>query len=134
MKDTITHANSMTADSFSFIEQLATRGPRYDMAIVDPPSLIRKRDRNQVKRAMGVYTKLNRNAMRTVRDGGLLVTASCSTPISQEDFFEIIRRAAASARVQTRILSYNLHAADHPVDPNFPDGRYLKCAIAQVWR
>ena len=124
----------IVADAFSFIEQLATCGPRYDMAIVDPPSLIRKRDRNQVKRAMGVYTKLNRNAMRTVRDGGLLVTASCSTPISQEDFFEIVRRAAASARVQTRILSYNLHAADHPVDPNFPDGRYLKCAIAQVWR
>ena len=124
----------LVTDAFSFTEQLATRGPRYDIAIVDPPSLVRKRDRNQVKRAMGVYTKLNRNAIRTVRDGGLLVTASCSTPVSQEDFFEIMRRAAASARVQTRILSYNLHAADHPVDPNFPDGRYLKCAIAQVWR
>lgn len=124
----------LVADAFPFIEQLATRGPRYDMVIVDPPSLVRKRDRNQVKRAMGVYTKLNRNAMRTVRDGGLLVTASCSNPVSQEDFFEIVRRAAASARVQTRLLSYNLHAADHPVDPNFPDGRYLKCVIAQVWR
>ena len=124
----------LVADAFSFIEQLASRGPRYDMVIVDPPSLIRKRDRNQVKLAMGVYTKLNRNAMRTVRDGGFLVTASCSTPVSQEDFFEVVRRAASGARVQTRILSYNLHAADHPVDPNFPDGRYLKCAIAQVWR
>ena len=124
----------LVADAFSSIEQLATRGPRYDVVIVDPPSLVRKRDRNQVKRAMGVYTKLNRNAMRTVRDGGLLVTASCSNPVSQEEFFEIVRRAAASARVQTRLLSYNLHAADHPVDPNFPDGRYLKCAIAQVWR
>ncbi|MEE2726784.1 MAG: class I SAM-dependent rRNA methyltransferase [Candidatus Latescibacterota bacterium] len=124
----------VVADAFPFIDQLATHGPRYDMVIVDPPSLVRKRDRNQVKRAMGVYTKLNRNAMRTVRDGGLLVTASCSTPISQEDFFEVVRRAATSARVQTRLLSYNLHAADHPVDPNFPDGRYLKCAITQVWR
>ena len=71
---------------------------------------------------MGVYTKLNRNAMRTVRDGGLLVTASCSTPISQEDFFEVVRRAAASARMQMRILSHNPHALDHPVDPNFPMG------------
>lgn len=124
----------LVADVFPFVEQLASRGPRYDVVIVDPPSLVRKRDRNQVKRAMGVYTKLNRNAMRTVRDGGLLVTASCSTPVSQEDFFEIVRRAAASARMQMRILSYNLHAPDHPVDPNFPDGRYLKCAIAQVWR
>ncbi len=126
--------NYLVADVFPFIDHLATRGPRYDMVVVDPPSLVRKRDRDQVKRAMGVYTKLNRNAMRVVRDGGLLVTASCSTPISQEDFFEVVRRAAASARMQLRMLSYNLHAPDHPVDPNFPDGRYLKCIFAQVWR
>ncbi len=124
----------LVADAFPFIEDLAKGGPRYDIVVVDPPSLVRKRDREQVKRAMGVYTKLNRNAMRVIRDGGLLVTASCSTPIAQEDFFEVVRRACTSARVQARILSYNLHAADHPVDPTFPDGRYLKCIIAQIWR
>ena len=83
---------------------------------------------------MGVYTKLNRNALRLVKDGGLLVTASCSTRISQEDFFQIVHRAATGARVQLRILSYNLHEPDHPVDPAFPDGRYLKCIFARVWR
>ena len=124
----------VVADAFPFIDQLATHGPRYDMVIVDPPSLVRKRDRNQVKRAMGVYTKLNRNAMRTVRDGGLFGDGLLFHAYILEDFFEVVRRAAASARMQMRILSYNLHAPDHPVDPNFPDGRYLKCAIAQVWR
>jgi 23S rRNA (cytosine1962-C5)-methyltransferase len=122
----------LVADVFPFVDQLANRGPRYDIVVVDPPSLVRKH--NQVKQAMGVYTKLNRNALRLVKDGGLLVTASCSSRVSQDDFFQIVRRAATGARVHARILTYNLHPPDHPVDPAFPDGRYLKCVFARVWR
>ena len=83
---------------------------------------------------MGVYTKLNRNALKLVRDGGLLVTASCSTRISNEDFFQILRRAASGARVNARMIAFNQHAPDHPVDPAFPEGRYLKCIFAAVDR
>ncbi len=122
----------LVADVFPFVEELADRGPRYDIVVVDPPSLLRKH--SQLKQAMGVYTKLNRNAFRLVVDGGLLVTASCSARVSQEDFFQIVRRASAGARVRTRMLAYNQHSADHPVDPAFPDGRYLKCIFARIKR
>ena len=122
----------LVADVFPFVEELADRGPRYDIVVVDPPSLLRKH--SQFKQAMGVYTKLNRNAFRLVADGGLLVTASCSARVSQEDFFQIVRRASAGARVRTRMLAYNQHSADHPVDPAFPDGRYLKCIFARIKR
>jgi len=126
------HSNLLVADVFPFVDELADRGPRYDIVVCDPPSLLRKH--NQLKQAMGVYTKLNRNAFRLVKDGGLLITASCSSRVSQDDFFQIVRRAATGARVRTRILTYNLHPADHPVDPAFPDGRYLKCVFARVLR
>ena len=122
----------LVADVFPFVDELADRGPRYDIVVVDPPSLLRKH--SQLKQAMGVYTKLNRNAFRLVADGGLLVTASCSARVSQEDFFQIVRRASAGARVRTRMLAYNQHSADHPVDPAFPDGRYLKCIFARIKR
>ena len=122
----------LVADVFPFVEELADRGPRYDIVVVDPPSLLRKH--SQLKQAMGVYTKLNRNAFRLVADGGLLVTASCSARVSQEDFFQIVRRASTGARVRTRMLAYNQHSADHPVDPAFPDGRYLKCIFARIKR
>ena len=125
-------ADLLVADVFPFVDALADRGPRYDIVVCDPPSLLRKH--NQLKQAMGVYTKLNRNAFRLVKDGGLLITASCSSRISQDDSFQIVRRAANGARVRTRILTYNLHPADHPVDPAFPDGRYLKCVFARVLR
>jgi len=125
-------ADYLIANVFPFLEELAERGPRFDIVVLDPPSLLRKRQ--QLDHAMGVYTKLNRNALRLVQSGGLLVTASCSTHISYEDFFQIVRRAAVGAQVQLRILAYNLQPADHPVDPAFPEGRYLKCIFARVYR
>ena len=117
---------------FPFLEELSERGPRFDIVLLDPPSLLRKR--SQYKHAMGVYTKLNRNALKLVRSGGLLVTASCSTRISYEDLFQIVRRAAVGARTQLRLLTYHHHTPDHPVDPAFPEGRYLKCIFARVFR
>ena len=125
-------ADYVVANVFPFLEELAERGPRFDIVVLDPPSLLRKRQ--QLDHAMGVYTKLNRNALRLVDSGGLLVTASCSNRVSYEDFFQIVRRAAVGARVQVRILAYNLHPPDHPVDPAFPEGRYLKCIFARVFR
>jgi 23S rRNA (cytosine1962-C5)-methyltransferase len=125
-------ANYLVADLFPYIETLAAKGPVFDVVVVDPPSLLRKR--SDLKKAMGIYTKLNRNALKLVRNGGLLVSSSCSSRINQEDFFQIVRRAADGADVETRVLAYNLHPPDHPVDPAFPEGRYLKCIFARVLR
>ncbi len=120
----------IVADVFPFLDELAARGPRFDIVVLDPPALLRKR--SDFKKAMGVYIKLNRNALKLVRPGGLLVTASCSSRIAQEDFFHVLQRAATSARVDLRVLAYNLHPLDHPVNPAFPEGRYLKCIFARV--
>ena len=125
-------AHYVIADLFPFLDELAERGPRFDIVVLDPPSLLRKS--SDIEQAMGVYTKLNRNALRLVRNGGLLVTASCSARITQEDFFQVVKRAAVGARTTLRLLAFNCHPVDHPIDPAFPEGRYLKCVFARVYR
>lgn len=122
----------MRANVFAYLEMLAERGPLFDVVVLDPPSLLRKR--GQLKKTMGVYTKLNRNALRILRDGGLLVSCSCSTHVTPEDFFQIVRRAATGAEVEARITAFNLQPADHPVNPAFPEGRYLKAIFARIER
>ena len=124
--------HGVTADLFSFLDDMANRGPQFDIVVIDPPSLLRKQ--KDLNHAMGIYTKLNRNALKLVRNDGILVTASCSTRISNEDFFQILRRASAGARVNTRLIAFNQNAPDHPVNPAFPEGRYLKCIFAAVDR
>ena len=123
---------SLAAEAFGCLDQLAGGGPRFGIVVLDPPSLVRKgRD---LKRAMGVYTKLNRNGFRLVENGGYLLTSSCSTRVTEEDFFQIVRRAAAGARVDARIVARAHHPADHVVDPAFPEGRYLSSALVRVDR
>lgn len=122
----------VAADAFAFLDHLAEGGPRYDIVVLDPPSLVRKA--RDIKSAAGVYTKLNRNALRLVRDGGYLLTASCSSRIEAEDFFQIVRRGVAGARVTARIQAFNQHPSDHPIDPAFPEGRYLKAILARIFR
>ena len=126
-------SRAIAADAFAFLDTAAeSNGPRYGVVVVDPPSLVRKS--RDVKSAMGVYTKLNRNALRLVEDGGYMLASSCSTRISDEDFFQIIRRSASGARVHVRLLARTHHPADHPVDPAFPEGRYLTSMLVQVDR
>lgn len=120
------------ANVFAYLEMLAARGPLFDVVVLDPPALMRKR--SQLKKTMGIYTKLNRNALRILRDGGLLVSSSCSTHVMPEDFFQIVRRAAAGAGVEARITAFNLQPPDHPVNPAFPEGRYLKAIFARISR
>ncbi len=110
----------VVADAFAFLHEAANRGPRFDMVILDPPSLLRKS--RDIGRATGVYIKLNRNALKLVRDGGIFVTASCSTRVSAEDFLQIVRKAAVGAGVELRVFTFNLQPPDHPVDPAFPEG------------
>lgn len=126
-------SRAIAADAFAFLDTAAeSNGPRYGVVVVDPPSLVRKS--RDVKSAMGVYTKLSRNALRLVEDGGYMLASSCSTRISDEDFFQIIRRSASGARVHLRLLARTHHPADHPVDPAFPEGRYLTSMLVQVDR
>ena len=119
-------------DVFKFLDDMTGRGPKFDMVVLDPPSLLRKN--RDIKHATGVYIKLNRNALKLVRSGGLFVTASCSTRVSSDDFLQVVRKAASGAKVRLRILSFNLQPPDHPVDPAFPEGQYLKCIVAAVDR
>ncbi len=126
-------SRAIAADAFAWLDDAAeSNARRYGVVVVDPPSLVRKS--RDVKSAMGVYTKLNRNAMRLVEDGGYMLASSCSTRISDEDFFQIIRRSASGARVHVRLLARTHHPADHPVDPAFPEGRYLTSVLLQVDR
>jgi 23S rRNA (cytosine1962-C5)-methyltransferase len=126
-------AHAVAADAFAFLDAAAEDVKRqYGIVVVDPPSLVRKS--RDLKSAMGVYTKLNRNALRLVEDGGYLLASSCSTRVGDEDFFQVIRRAAAGARVRARIVARTHHPADHPVDPAFPEGRYLTSVLARVER
>jgi len=63
-------------------------------------------------------------------EGGLLVTASCSSPVSPKAFAGAVREAARRAGRALRDVEETGHAVDHPTD--FAESRYLKCVFARA--
>ena len=118
---------AVVADVFEFLPR---HDERYDLVIVDPPALARKKA--QRRTALRAYARLNALALARVRPGGLLATASCTAQVSPSAFREALAEAARRAGVRTQIVHEAGHAPDHPLRPEFPEGRYLKFAVLRV--
>lgn len=118
------------ADVFAWLEAAATQGERFDVVILDPPSLApRRKDAAAARKA---YRRLNELAMRIAAPGGILATATCSQHIREDVFFGEIRHAAVAARRSLQWLERRYQSPDHPVLPAMPETLYLKMGIFRV--
>jgi 23S rRNA (cytosine1962-C5)-methyltransferase len=68
-----------------------------------------------------------------VRNGGVLVTCSCSFHVSEQDFLAMLSSAALDARRNLHIIEKRMQSADHPVLLNVPETHYLKCIVCEVF-
>ncbi|HSJ58472.1 MAG TPA: class I SAM-dependent rRNA methyltransferase, partial [Anaerolineae bacterium] len=117
-------------DCFALLERYAADGKRFDVVIVDPPSLAR--DRASRRAAERAYVRLNRDAIRCVEVGGLLASASCTSQVSPSTFREALAEAARQAGRRLLLIHDAGQPVDHPVAAHFPEGRYLKFVLARV--
>jgi 23S rRNA (cytosine1962-C5)-methyltransferase len=121
---------AIVSDCFELLSDYASQGERFDLVILDPPSLARaKKDRRSALRA---YARLNQAAMECVPAGGLLATASCTSQVSPDAFREMLGDAAGRAGKRLLILREAGQAMDHPVPAHFAEGRYLKFILGRV--
>jgi len=110
----------MVADDYKFNEL-------FDAIVLDPPALA-KNLKNK-KRAVKQYINLNRFALKNLKNGGLLFSASCTSVVKQEDFEFAIYQAALKENCEISILEKRFNSIDHPMNPFFPEGIYLKFYI-----
>jgi 23S rRNA (cytosine1962-C5)-methyltransferase len=114
---------TLCADAFESMKQLADRGRRFGMVIVDPPSFARKQA--DIPNALAAYEKLTKLAVNLTAGGGILICASCSARVGAEDFFATVLKAVKRSERNFQEIERTLNAPDHPV--GFPEGAYLKC-------
>ena len=117
-------------DVFELLPDLASRGELYDVVILDPPAFAK--NRNAIKNAVKGYREINTRGLRLVRDGGYLVTCTCSHFMDPDLFSKTILEAARGAHKRLRQVEFRTQACDHPIlwadDPSY----YLKLYIFQV--
>ncbi len=117
-------------DVFELLPRLEDEGERYDVVILDPPAFTKSR--NSVKNAVKGYREINLRGMRLLKDGGFLVTCSCSHFMEPELFAKTIREAANGAHKRLRQVEFRTQACDHPILWAADQSYYLKFYIFQV--
>jgi 23S rRNA (cytosine1962-C5)-methyltransferase len=114
-------------DAFELLARHKREGRRFELVVCDPPAFAKSQ--RAVDAAIAGYASLNRAALAVLAPGGLLVTASCSARVSAEQFADAVKEAAFKARVELQLVRETRQPPDHPVSPQFREGRYLKCLV-----
>ncbi len=122
----------LKGQALDVLKQLASDGRRFEVVIVDPPALIkRKRDHEE---GLSLYSRLNRAALSLLTPGGFLVSCSCSYHLEPAELQRVLLRESRATSRRLQILEQGGQGPDHPVHAAIPETRYLKayfCAAAQ---
>ena len=117
-------------DAVDVMERYANEQRRFDVVIVDPPALVKRR--KDVAAGERLYERVNRAAIRLVREGGILISCSCSHHMPAENLQRAILGAAKDEGRRAQILEQHRQPPDHPVQPAMPETEYLKAFFVRV--
>ena len=121
---------TICADVFDLLKRYEEAGEKFDVIILDPPAFAKSA--KSIQKAYGGYKEINLRAMRLLREGGILVTCSCSAFFDAGIFYDMLMHAAKDSHRRVQILEKRGAAPDHPVLLGYVRSEYLKCAIARV--
>jgi 23S rRNA (cytosine1962-C5)-methyltransferase len=117
-------------DVFDHLEELASRGERYGLVVLDPPKFARSR--GAVEEALRGYRRLQTLGVQLLEPDGILVVCCCSGLITGDMLEELLAERAAHARRDIQILERRGPSPDHPVSVACRESHYLKCLITRV--
>ncbi len=111
------------------LERLAREGERFDMIVLDPPSLVKNRKGLRVGESK--YEAVNAAALRLLAPGGMIATATCSHHVDPAAFLDILRGAAKRAGTPLRLIQVLGQSRDHPVLLAARETSYLTMVLAE---
>lgn len=124
----IVHFEAMNA--FDVLKAWVKEGRKYDVVMLDPPAFTKSRD--NIQKAITGYKEINLRGMRLIKNGGFLVTSSCTNLVQPELFLEIIEMAAKDARKKLRQVVFQTQSSDHPIVWGMENTNYLKFLVVEV--
>jgi 23S rRNA (cytosine1962-C5)-methyltransferase len=121
----------VAANAFDFLRQQVKEKKMWDVVILDPPAFAKSRQ--ALEGALRGYKEINLQGMKLIREGGILVTASCSYHLSADRFLKMIQEAATDAHKVLRLVEFRRAGKDHPVLLGSEETDYLKFATYEVF-
>ena len=118
------------SDVFEFLKQARENRERYDIIILDPPALIKRK--KDFKAGYEAYRRLNHLALQVLNKNGILVSASCSHHLSKANLHEILRSSARHIDRHLTFFAMGGQGPDHPIHPAIAETEYLKTYFCSV--
>ncbi len=114
------------------LEHYSKSGRTFDVVILDPPKFVHRL--NELERGLRLYFEVNEKAVKVLRDGGLLVTCSCSQHVSESAFEDVLANVAKESEVRLQLVERGGQPGDHPMLLPHAESRYLKCHVYRLLR
>lgn len=118
---------SKVADVVKYIREI---GDDYDLIVLDPPAFAKNLKARH--NAVQAYKRLNAEALKKIKSGGILFTFSCSQVVDKSLFTHTITAAALESGRKVKILHQLSQPADHPINIFHPETEYLKGLVLFV--
>jgi 23S rRNA (cytosine1962-C5)-methyltransferase len=117
-------------DVFEALRELKAAEERFDVIVADPPAFIKRK--KDLKNGEAAYRRLNEQAMRLLSKDGILVSASCSMHLPEDDLQNILLTSARHLDRNIQLLERGGQGPDHPVHPAIPETRYIKSMTCRL--
>jgi len=117
-------------DVFEAMKELKNSEERFDVVLTDPPAFIKRK--KDLKNGEAAYRRLNEAAMRLLNKDGILVSASCSMHLPEDDLQNILLGSARHLDRNIQLLERGGQGPDHPVHPAIPETRYIKSLTCRI--
>ncbi|MEB0079238.1 class I SAM-dependent rRNA methyltransferase [Pseudomonas sp. CCI3.2] len=117
-------------DVFEALKELKNSEERFDVIVADPPAFIKRK--KDMKNGEGAYRRLNEQAMRLLSKDGILISASCSMHLPEDDLQNILLTSARHLDRNIQLLERGGQGPDHPVHPAIAETRYIKSITCRL--
>lgn len=118
---------SKVADVVKYIREI---GADYDLIVLDPPAFAKNLKARH--NAVQAYKRLNAEALKKIKPGGILFTFSCSQVVDKALFRNTVTAAALESGRKVKVLHQVTQPADHPINIFHPETEYLKGLVLFV--
>lgn len=117
-------------DVFDYFKYASRKGLSYDMIILDPPSFAR--NKKKVFSVAKNYGELVKDSIDILTDKGTLIASTNAANLSLAKYKKMVITALQEKNVRYKITDTYQLPADFQVNPNFPEGNYLKVLFIEI--
>lgn len=121
--------NAICYDVFDYLRLPETKD-KYDVIVLDPPAFTKSKD--TVEKAYRGYKDINLQALKIIKENGILLTFSCSQHMTPAIFLEMLREASIDSKRQVQMIDFRIQSPDHPTMLGSDESFYLKCVVLHV--